>query len=315
MALSEATLGAIITGAGSAVAGGASAIAAGNLNKKNRKFQQEEAEKQRTWNEAMAEKQNAWNNEMWLKATEYDNPANQVQRLRDAGLNPLFYGLDGNQSQAAPQAAQPLGYERADAGNWSNPVAAGLDAAIKVAQVSNIQADTAKKNNENLTETQRREKIQAEIENVKQENNNLLAQEGLTKAQKEQIEKNNAWLDRINEATIAEKEANAALDKAQKHRIEELLEGEKVLQSKTAEDFDKKWKKIDAEIAKMAKETGLLQQDIENYALNHASNGFMGTGLSFQNLFRAGKNVRPRSGDENNFSEGTDPMDIARSGQ
>ena len=44
---------------------------------------------------------------------------------------------------------------------------------------------------------------------------------------------------------------------------------------------------IRAEIAKMAKETGLLEKDIENYALNQANNGFMGTGLSFQNLFRA----------------------------
>lgn len=315
MAMTEAMTTALIKGAGTAIAGGASALAAGNLNRKNREFQQAEAEKQRAWNETMAEKQNAWNYEMWQKATEYDSPVNQVQRLRDAGLNPLFYGLDGNASQSAPTAAQPLGYERADAGNWANPVQSGLDAAIKVAQVSNIQADTAKKNEETLTETQRREKIQADIANAKQELQNMLAQEGLTNAQKDQIQKNIAWCDRLNEATIAEKEADAALKEWQKKRVEELLEGEKILQSKTIEDFDHKWEKIRAEIAKMAKETGVLALDIENYALNHASNGFMGTGLSLQNLFRAGKNVRPRSGQENNFSEGTDPMDLARSGQ
>lgn len=286
MAMTEAMTTALIKGAGTAIAGGASAIAAGNLNRKNRQFQQAEAEKQRAWNETMAEKQNAWNYEMWQKATDYDSPVNQVQRLRDAGLNPLFYGLDGNASQSAPTAAQPLGYERADAGNWANPVQSGLDAAIKVAQVSNIQADTAKKNEETLTETQRREKIQADIANAKQELQNMLAQEGLTNAQKNQIQKNIEWCDRLNEATIAEKQADAALKEWQKKRVEELLEGEKLLQSKTIEDFDHKWEKIRAEIAKMAKETGLLQLDIENYALNHASNGFMGTGASLQNLLR-----------------------------
>lgn len=312
MAMSEAMAGALIKGAGTALAGGASALAAGNLNRKNRKFQQEEAEKQRAWNETMAEKQNAWNYDMWLKATEYDSPANQMQRLLDAGLNPLYFGLDGNASQAAPEAAQPLGYERASAGVWNNPIQSGLDAAIKVAQVSNIQADTAKKGEETLEVTKRREKIQADIELARQELQNKLAEEGLTKAKKEEIERNLAWLDRINEAAIAMQEAETALKQSQKKRIEELLEGEKLLQIKTAEDFDHKWKKIDAEIAKLAEETGLLKKDIENYALNHASNGFMGSGLSLQNLFRVftSGNRQPKERDIPD-----DVQDIINSGQ
>ena len=270
-------------------AGLANSIGAANLDKANKEFAREESEKQRQWNEMMYNKQNTWNYEMWQKQNEYNSPESQLQRLRDAGLNPLYFGLDGNGNAGDLSAAQPLGYERANYTSTINPIAVGLDAALKTAQVANIQADTAKKGQETVSEVQRREKVQAEIENIKQQNNNLLAQEGLTNAQREQIEKNNAWLDRLNEATIAEKEANVKLSESQKNRIDELLEGEKLLQAKSAEDFDHKWSKIRAEIAKMAKETGLLEKDIENYALNHASNGFMGSGVSLQNMFRFGK--------------------------
>lgn len=310
----DAALAAGISAAGSVIGAGASAVGQSSLNKKTREFNREEAEKQRLWSEEMWNKQNAWNYEMWQAQNDYNSPAAQIQRLRDAGLNPLFYGLDGS-SAGDLSAAQPLGYERAQMSTMANPMASFQDVATRVAQIANIQADTAKKNNENLTETQRREKLIADIEVAKQELFNRRAEEGLTNAQRERIDKDIAWLDRLNEATLAEKEANAALSKSQKKRIDELLEGEKLIQSKTIEDFEHKWSKISAEIAKMAKETGLLAKDIENYALNHASNGFMGSGLSIQNLLRAGKNVRPRVGEENKFSEGTDAMDLARSGQ
>lgn len=287
MALTEATIGAIGSAAATAIGAGASGVAQSSLNKKTRKFNAEEAEKQRLWSEKMYNEQNAWNYEMWQKQNEYNSPTAQYERLREAGLNPLFYGLDGTGNAGDLSAAQPLGYERASVGNQVNPLSGFEDVAMKIAQIANIQADTAKKNNENLTETQRREKLIAEIDVTKQELKNKLAEEGLTESKRKEIEKGLEWADRLNEAILAEKEAKAKLDNSQQKRIEELLDGEKLIQSKTIEDFDHKWSKIRAEIAKMAKETGLLEKDIENYALNHANNGFMGTGLSFQNLFRA----------------------------
>lgn len=311
MALTEAAIGAIGSAAAAAIGTGASAAAQSSLNKKTRDFNREEAEKQRLWSEKMYNEQNAWNYEMWLKQNEYNSPAAQVERLREAGLNPLYYGLDGS-SAGDISAAQPLGYERAQVGNQVNPISGFEDIAMKVAQIANIQADTAKKNNENLTETQRREKLIAEIDVTKQDLKNKLAEEGLTEAKRKEIEKGLEWADRLNEAILAEKEAKAKLDNSQQKRIEELLDGEKLIQSKTLEDFDHKWSKIRAEISKMAKETGLLEKDIENYALNHANNGFMGTGLSLQNLLRAllSGNKKPK---ERDIPE--DVQDIINSGQ
>lgn len=314
MAISAAGAAALSAGlsAGSGIVGAGAQL---YTNRKNREFEAEQSQLQRDWNEEMYNKQNAWNYEMWQKQNEYNSPSAQLERLRDAGLNPLFYGLDGTGNASELTAAQPLGYERATVGNQINPFSVGVDSALKVAQVSNIQANTAKQNNENVTETARREKLLAEIENTKQTLQNLKAQEGLTNSQKEEIDKRLAWADRLNEAIIAEKQSSAALNDAQKKRIEELLEGEKVLQSKTIEDFDKKWSKISAEIKKISKETGLLEKDIENYALNHANNGFMGTGLSLNNLIRSVKTAKPQKGDGNYYDSDSDIREIINSGQ
>lgn len=279
---------ALIGAAASVIGAGTSAAAQASMNKKTREFNREEAEKQRNWSEKMYNEQNAWNYQMWQEEKAYNTPAAQVERLREAGLNPMFYGLDGNSVGSAADAAQPLGYERASADNQVNPFAGFGDIATKVAQIANIQADTAKKNNENISVTAQREKTMAEIDSIKQEIQNKIATEKLTDKQREKLEKDISWLDRLNEAAIAAQEADTALKQSEKKRIEELLEGEKLIQAKTIEDFEHKWAKIRAEIAKMSKETGLLEKDIENYALNHANNGFMGTGLSIQNLIRTG---------------------------
>lgn len=281
----DAVLAAGISAAGQAIGAGASAAAAGKLNKKTMAFNREEAEKQRQWNEAMADKQNAWNYEMWLKQNEYNTPESQIERLRAAGLNPLYYGLDGS-SAGEVTAAQPLAYERASVDNLANPVASGLSAAAQIAQISNIQAQTAKIGQETLTEVQKREQIQAEILNTRQQFNNLLAQEGLDKARKEEIERGLDWLDRLNQSVLDMRESEIELNRSEKKRIDELLEGEKLLQAASLEDFERRWNKLDAEIKKLAADTGLAYLDIQNYALNHASNGFMGTGLSFQNFIR-----------------------------
>ena len=261
-------------------------------NASNRRFEAEEAQKQRDWNEAMAEKQNAWNYEQWLRETEYNSPTEQVKRMRDAGLNPLYYGLDGNSAAASPTAVQPLGYSRASLGSVANPFAVGLDSAAKVAQVSNIQADTAKKNNENLSETVHRELNLVQIENARQSLENLSAQKDLTDAQRSEIQKRLEWIDRLNAATIAEKESSISLNESQKKRIDELLSGEKALQDASLSDFEKRWKKIEAETKLLAEQWNLTHEDVLNYALNHSSNGFLGTGLSFQNFVRMLKEVR-----------------------
>lgn len=56
------------------------------------------------YNDITSSQQFNRNIEMWKMMAEYNKPINQRQRLKEAGLNPLFYGLDGS-SAGLPQAA------------------------------------------------------------------------------------------------------------------------------------------------------------------------------------------------------------------
>lgn len=86
MAISEALLSSIISGAAAATGAGVSAGVSSTANRRAFK-----------WTRKMYDIQRS----DYLSDREYNNPANQMQRFRDAGLNPnLIYGQDN---------AQPLG--------------------------------------------------------------------------------------------------------------------------------------------------------------------------------------------------------------
>lgn len=80
------------------------------------KAQQEENEKTRQYNLMLAKQQNQWNLEQWNRENAYNDPSAQMQRLRNAGLNPdLMYqnGAAGLQAASSPdmtagEPAQPV---------------------------------------------------------------------------------------------------------------------------------------------------------------------------------------------------------------
>lgn len=184
---------------------GGSLVNASSAKKRNREmmdFEREEAEKQREWSEQQTANQNAWNLEMWNKTNEYNNPTNQLQRLRDAGLNPLYFGLDGS-SAGGLTSAQPLGYERAKAPNLSNPVEAGLEAhsmlknlekdmELKDAQIGKIKSETKAID----------AKLPFEVEGLK----NQVRNSSLDADAKETV---NKYLDQQQQAELRLKNANA----------------------------------------------------------------------------------------------------------
>lgn len=110
------------------------------------------AKEQQEWNEAMMDKQNEWSLDMWNKTNEYNSPTAQISRLREAGLNPLYYGLDGTSANAF-ESAGVLGYDRASMRGLANPFQAGFenfmaarslqkDIDLKNAQIDKLEADT-----------------------------------------------------------------------------------------------------------------------------------------------------------------------------
>lgn len=83
--------------------------------------------------------------EMWERANAYDNPAAQMQRLKDAGLNPnLVYGsgsVTGNSSSTLPKYQTPrvdYNYEPA-VQNVGGVLDQYLNMTMKQAQVDNLR--------------------------------------------------------------------------------------------------------------------------------------------------------------------------------
>lgn len=88
----EAITGALIAAGSTLAAAGGQAYATGRMNKKNRQ-----------WQEGRYDQQRIHALEDWDRANKYNSPAQQMQRLREAGLNPhLIYGSGNATSNAAP---------------------------------------------------------------------------------------------------------------------------------------------------------------------------------------------------------------------
>lgn len=115
---------------GAAAIGGASSLLGGIFGNSARK---KEAARQRAWNESMWNKQNA-----------YNTPANQMQRLKDAGLNPaLMYGKGNVGNAEKVQGYQQPQIENVGAG-VAQSAAAGAQLSLVNTQKKLIEAQAVK---------------------------------------------------------------------------------------------------------------------------------------------------------------------------
>lgn len=108
-------------------------------------------------NERMNQSQLDYNWDMWHAQNEYNNPSNARKRLSDAGLNPIYYGLDGS------SAASGNSYSPIPAVSSSPNIPMNFDGisdlGMKLAQIENIRADTDKKKNESGLTSEQAETI------------------------------------------------------------------------------------------------------------------------------------------------------------
>lgn len=74
----------------------------------NNSFNAAEAAKNRRWQEHMYDKQYQDNVNLWQMQQDYNSPANQVARLKDAGINPnlALSNISTGSASSAPAAAQ-----------------------------------------------------------------------------------------------------------------------------------------------------------------------------------------------------------------
>lgn len=98
-------------------------------------------------NADLARQQNAWNLSQWFREMDYNHPANQVQRLRMAGINPALAYTNGieNLAPASPEMVS----SQSEAPSIGSPFATFsrdlVQEELSRAQIENIEADTALK--------------------------------------------------------------------------------------------------------------------------------------------------------------------------
>lgn len=141
------------------------------------------------WNEKMMDKQNAWNLAQWKRENEYNSASQQVARFRAAGLNPYLMMSNGSAGSASsvtsssPASASmsntvsPFDYSVAASG-ISNAVAQHYNNQLMTANVRKAIADAIRQEKENSwLDT----KLQAEIENLKQNTSSSKTRQELDK--------------------------------------------------------------------------------------------------------------------------------------
>lgn len=143
---SSITGGDVLSGIGSIFSGWIGKKSQDNTNKTNLQIARETNQA----NRENQEYQNQWNLNMWNTQNEYNNPSQQRSRLENAGLNPIFFGLDGTGNAGALQSAPFTAVNGAPMENSGQFLQQGilnatntmLDAQYKKAMIDNLKEKT-----------------------------------------------------------------------------------------------------------------------------------------------------------------------------
>ena len=158
---------------GDAVLGAVSSMATSAIGSL---FGMNEAEKNRKFNAEQAQLQRDWQEKMWNLSNEYNSPLQQMQRFKEAGLNPnLVYG-DGAKSLAAQVGSGAAASSSAvGRGVIENPVTTAIGIQSQMEQIKNLREQ-----NELLRQQAR--KTSNEADSVAWQNNYNLSMEDVKKA-------------------------------------------------------------------------------------------------------------------------------------
>lgn len=236
------------------------------------------SERQRNWSEKMMEKQNQFSLDMWNRTNEYNNPKNQIERLRNAGLNPMYYGLDGSSANSF-ESAQPLQYQQSQMPLIGNPI----ESIEKIADIENRKADTAYKSNLALSEVERRQNLIKERDVMDSNIKRNTAAANLSDAEREKIDTFQKYADAYYQSQIELNESASELNDARKKEIMDLLPGKLEIQKMQKQDFIEKWKVWSAQIDHMFAQDKVLAKEAKYYLLGLLSNGMYGSGMSSNN--------------------------------
>lgn len=155
-AAAGAAAGSVVPGLGTAIGaiGGAAISAIGNWfgNRSNRKASREAFERESKFAREERLAQQQWIEQMYEKNNSYNSPAAQMQRMKEAGLNPdLMYsrGDVGNATAPeAPQQAMTPRYNVIPTNTYGQTAQIAADAGLKAAQARLAESQSKKTDTE-----------------------------------------------------------------------------------------------------------------------------------------------------------------------
>lgn len=273
--MDPATLSALMSAGGSA---GGGAINAWMTNRQNRLSRQ--------WSEKMYDRQYNDNINFWSKQNEYNNPTNQMERLKAAGLNPkLIYG--SSSSGAAGQASnintpdvQQAQFRTPEFGNAVDNMGQFMsqiyDTEIKQAQINNLAADNTVKITQaalNAAQTNRSKYDLGYAESIREISAEAL-REGVRKQKAD------------TQYVLDENQRRAALNASNLAEAAERILSSEIGRDKTSEEIQQ----IKARIKEINANTNLRNKQIDlksgNYPAEHVIWKFLAKLIGLEDILK-----------------------------
>ncbi len=137
-------------GLGAAAVSGVTSLVSGLFGRDER---QEQIRQQQKYNLDLAKKQNQWNIEQWQRENNYNLPANQMQRLKDAGLNPdMMYqnGVSGMTAASSPTMTAGNSADLTNQPTMGEIAQNSINSAMQGQQLALLKAQTEKTKSETV---------------------------------------------------------------------------------------------------------------------------------------------------------------------
>lgn len=203
-------------------------------NNKAMRMQKEENEKTRQYNMQLAKQQNQWNIEQWNRENQYNDPSQQMERYKKAGLNPDLIYNNQNLSASSPNLTAGSPATPTDYSNRKNlgeiiANSANMALAISQSRKNNAEAHLLEEQTPSLTEKVREEVNEIrtrmnltnkQAEKVGQEMDNLVTANSLLN---EEVNKMKQEISNLKEDEVSKKIDNAVKSALKDKQIESEL--------------------------------------------------------------------------------------------
>lgn len=276
--------GSLVSGGTGLISGIMSMIGARRNVDRQIKAQREENERTRQYNLMLAQQQNAWNVEQyereqqdylsnWNRQNAYDSPVAQMQRYKDAGLNPnMIYDkmTSSPQIDTSSVAGSLTAGDSASSADMSalgrlptfgDALQQSVDTALKQAQIAKLKADT--KNTEEDTRGKESDnRVKVNTEQVRQ-----AIIEGNLQMQHLEIQDLGFKVDELNPAQL--KKVTADINKAEREAALIVEKSNLIKQQITGQEIQNAIAKIEKELKRPMMKAKIRQYQIE-YRLTEA---------------------------------------------